>query len=133
VACGPAACSTFAIGNTTVTCSTTDAAGNIGFASFTVTVTTASTQLTNLCARVQSVQVDPTTRKNLQSILRNAQAAGTKATPRRLRQADLVRQPGHGAVGQEDRHGDRGRPAHRCAASHGGAPLRLTASTGGTL
>ncbi len=78
VACAPAAGSTFAIGTTTVTCSATDAAGNIGTATFTVTVTTASTQLTNLQAKVQSVQADPTTRKNLQRILYTAQEAVDK-------------------------------------------------------
>ncbi|MFA5910611.1 MAG: HYR domain-containing protein [Vicinamibacterales bacterium] len=38
VSCAPASGSTFAIGTTTVTCSATDAHGNIGSASFTVTV-----------------------------------------------------------------------------------------------
>lgn len=73
--CAPAPGSTFAIGTTTVTCSRTDAHGNTGTQSFTVTVKGASQQLTDLQAKVQSLPLDPPTRKNLQSILQNAQAA----------------------------------------------------------
>ncbi len=62
----------------TFNCSATDAAGNTGTASFTVTVKPASTQLTDLQAKVQSLPLDPTPRKNLQSILQNAQAAADK-------------------------------------------------------
>ena len=76
--CVPASGSTFAIATTTVTCSATDAAGNTGSASFTVMVKSASTQLTDLQAKVQSLPLDPTPRKNLQSILQNAQAAADK-------------------------------------------------------
>ena len=78
VTCTPASGSTFGIGATMVNCSATDAAGNTGTASFTVTVKPASTQLTDLQAEVQSLPSDPTTRKNLLSILRNAQAAADK-------------------------------------------------------
>ena len=73
--CTPASGSTFAIGTTTVTCSQKDAAGNTGSARFTVTVKGAGTQLTDLQAKVQSLPIDPTTRKNLQSILQTAQTA----------------------------------------------------------
>ena len=53
-------------------------AGNTGSASFTVTVQSASAQLTDLQATVESLPLEPTTRKNLQSILQNAQAAAGK-------------------------------------------------------
>ena len=78
VTCTPASGGTFAIGTTTVKCSATDAAGNTGSASFTVTVKSVGTQLTDLQAKVQSLPLDPTARKNLQSILQNAQAAAGK-------------------------------------------------------
>ncbi len=75
VTCTPASGSTFAIGTTTVTCSQKDAAGNTGSVRFTVTVKGAGAQLTDLQAKVQSLPIDPTTRKNLQSILQTAQTA----------------------------------------------------------
>lgn len=53
--CTPSSGSTFAIGTTTVNCSTTDAAGNTTAGSFTVTVKGASAQLTDLQAAVQGV------------------------------------------------------------------------------
>jgi len=43
-----------------------------------VTVKGAGAQLTDLQAKVQSLQLDPATRKNVQSILQNAQAAVDK-------------------------------------------------------
>jgi hypothetical protein len=43
VTCDPPSGSSFAVGTTTVTCSATDAAGNVGSTTFTVTVTQAST------------------------------------------------------------------------------------------
>ena len=76
--CTPASGSTFGIGTTMVNCSATDAAGNTSTVGFTVTVKHAGTQLTDLQAKVQSLPLDPTARKNLQSILQNAQAAAGK-------------------------------------------------------
>jgi len=82
VNCAPPSGSTFAIGTTTVTCSATDAAGNTGTASFTVTVKGASQQLTDLHAKVQNLPLDPPTRKNLVSILQNVQMAEGKGNLR---------------------------------------------------
>jgi hypothetical protein len=68
VSCTPASGSTFAIATTTVNCSATDAAGNTGTNSFTVTVRGAAEQLTTLVGSVRAV--GPGT-----SLLSKAQAA----------------------------------------------------------
>lgn len=58
--CAPVSGSTFGLGDTTVTCSATDAAGNTGTATFGVHVKGADEQLGDLRARVESMGVDPT-------------------------------------------------------------------------
>jgi hypothetical protein len=68
VSCAPPSGSTFAIATTTVNCSATDAAGNTGTNSFTVTVRGAAEQLTTLVGSVRAV--GPGT-----SLLSKAQAA----------------------------------------------------------
>ena len=55
VTCTPASGSAFRIGDTTVTCTATDKAGNTGTASFAVTVTGAAEQLADLLDDVQGV------------------------------------------------------------------------------
>jgi hypothetical protein len=75
VTCAPASGSTFAIGTTTVTCSASDTRGNSASASFTVTVTSASQQMTALLTKVRNLPLDPVTRNNLISILQNANAS----------------------------------------------------------
>lgn len=77
VSCSPGSGSTFAIGTTQVTCSATDAAGNTGTATFTVTVKGQSAQLVDLEAEVQSLPrtVSAGTRKSLLALLESAQAA----------------------------------------------------------
>lgn len=84
VTCTRASGSTFVIGTTVVTCSATDAAGNTGTANFAVTVGGVGPQLTDLQAKVQNLPpaLDATSRKNLQSILQNAQTATTKGDTR---------------------------------------------------
>lgn len=58
--CTPGSGSTFGIGDTTVTCSATDAAGNTGTASFGVHVKGADEQLVDLRALVDSMSVEAT-------------------------------------------------------------------------
>jgi hypothetical protein len=55
VSCSSASGSTFAIGTTTVTCSSTDTFGNTGSAAFTITVGGAGQQLATLAALVVGV------------------------------------------------------------------------------
>ncbi|QNN53588.1 HYR domain-containing protein [Nocardioides mesophilus] len=74
VTCSRASGSTFGIGTTQVTCTATDAAGNTGSATFTVTVKGAVTQLTALQAKVQNLSSAPA-RKSLLTTLQSAQAA----------------------------------------------------------
>ncbi|MGN6131227.1 MAG: HYR domain-containing protein, partial [Nocardioidaceae bacterium] len=76
VTCSRASGSTFSIGATDVTCSATDAAGNAGDATFTVTVSGPIAQLTVLLAKVQNLA--PAPRKNLQSIVQSALTAADK-------------------------------------------------------
>jgi len=56
VLCTPASGSTFAIGNTTVTCSATDAAGNSATSSFVVTVRGVAEQTARLVADVLALR-----------------------------------------------------------------------------
>jgi hypothetical protein len=76
VTCTPTSGSTFSIGATDVSCSATDAAGNTGTATFTVTVRGPVAQLTDLLAKVQNLA--PAPRKNLQSIVQSALTAAGK-------------------------------------------------------
>ena len=55
VSCSKTSGSTFPIGTTTVTCTATDASGNTSSKSFTVTVKGASTQISDLIAKVQGL------------------------------------------------------------------------------
>jgi hypothetical protein len=58
VTCTPASGSSFAIGDTTVTCRATDAAGNTGTAAFTVHVKGADEQLADLRSYVESLALE---------------------------------------------------------------------------
>jgi len=55
VTCSSASGSTFPIGTTTVTCTSTDTFGNTGSAAFTITVRDAAQQLTALAAQVTGI------------------------------------------------------------------------------
>ncbi|HEX6132074.1 MAG TPA: HYR domain-containing protein, partial [Actinomycetota bacterium] len=59
VTCSPASGSTFAVGATTVTCTATDAAGNTGSRSFTVTVRGPVALATDLCAYITTNNLGP--------------------------------------------------------------------------
>ncbi len=63
--CTPASGSTFAIGDTTVTCSATDNAGNTGTATFGVHVKGPDEQLVDLRALVDSLSIDDTLKTRL--------------------------------------------------------------------
>jgi hypothetical protein len=55
VVCSPSSGSTFAIGVTTVVCSSTDSYGNVGTAGFTITVNGASAQVTKLAGLIATL------------------------------------------------------------------------------
>jgi hypothetical protein len=88
--CDPASGSTFAVGVgglknhvTTVTCTKTDAAGNVATpVTFEVTVLGARDQLTSLRQRVQNSSLNERTRATLSRILRHANANLRKTPPR---------------------------------------------------
>lgn len=73
VTCSPASGSTFPIGATTVTCTATDSSGNSVSASFQVTVTSVSDQITNLISLVKSFHLKPVIRDTLVTELQAAQ------------------------------------------------------------
>ena len=73
-ACVPASGSVFRIGTTTVTCNATDSLGNKAIpVSFTITVTGAARQLTDLISRVRALRLGPLTTASLGLDLRSAQ------------------------------------------------------------
>jgi hypothetical protein len=71
----PASGSTFAIGDTTVVCTATDAAGNQAGSSFTVHVKGAAEQVSDLVALVKSLHLQPTAASSLIVKLRGASSA----------------------------------------------------------
>lgn len=75
IGCNPASDAVFPIGTTTVTCTATDVAGNIGSASFDVTVLGASGQLANLTSSVQGYNLHQGISNSLDTELSNAQRA----------------------------------------------------------
>lgn len=79
VTCNRASGSTFAIGTTPVACSATDTAGNIGTASFVVTVKGAAAQLAGLQDEVHGMaSTSRAQRKHLVKILQNARTSLSK-------------------------------------------------------
>ena len=82
-ACAPQSSSKFAIGSTTVTCNASDTAGNISSAIFTVTVRSATQQVTSLQTQVAGLTLSSTLGNSLKAKLatvQNALASGNKAT-----------------------------------------------------
>jgi len=73
VACTPASGATFAIGDTTVACTATDASGNASTASFAVHVRSAAEQLTALRAHAASLGLQPLVARSLDAELLAAQ------------------------------------------------------------
>jgi HYR domain-containing protein/carboxypeptidase family protein len=73
--CDPASGALFPIGSTRVTCAATDAAGNTGTATFTVTVTRALAQIAVEITWVQASSLHPGTKESLTSKLDTAQTA----------------------------------------------------------
>jgi hypothetical protein len=74
VTCSPASGATFAIGQTTVACQATDAAGNTATGGFKVTVKGAADQLSYLIGRVQNVGPGRSLAAKLQSALSSLKA-----------------------------------------------------------
>ncbi len=79
VTCTPPSGSTFPIGTTTVTCTATDAAGNLATAQFQVIVQGAAEQIADLVALVQSFNLKQGIENSLDAKLQNAQDALTAA------------------------------------------------------
>ena len=75
VTCTPASGALFPIGETTVTCTATDASGNVATASFVVHVRGAAEQLTLLRTQVSSLGLRPLVARSLDLELRVAQGA----------------------------------------------------------
>lgn len=81
VSCTPPSGSTFAIGTTTVVCSATDTSGNVGTASFTVTVRGADPQLAALSLKTAAYLGTPALRPAFQATLRAATIALASGRP----------------------------------------------------
>ena len=75
VSCAPAAGSVFAIGDTTVSCTATDASGNVASGRFTVHVQGATEQLDELWWMVDTFDMDADVREGLQAKLAGARTA----------------------------------------------------------
>ena len=71
----PASGSTFPIGSTAVSCSATDGSGNSSFCGFTVSVTAAAGQISNLIATIQAFNLKQGIANSLDSKLQNTLAA----------------------------------------------------------
>ena len=82
VTCAPAPGGTFAIGNTTVTCTATDASGNAATASFVVHVRGASEQLATLRTLVASLRLRPLYARSLDGELSAVQTLVAHGQPR---------------------------------------------------